>query len=304
MKVLITGGSGLLGTEIKIENSLKPTREQLDLRDYCALKRYIQLNKIEKIIHCGALVGGIQANKNKLYDFFAENMAMNLNILNACNEFSLQGSIFILSTCIYPENAKLPYNVLNLHDGEPHPSNYGYAYSKRMLEVGARSLWDQYGIATTCLIPCNLYGPNDNYNITDGHVIPSLIHKCYLAKQNNQDFVVWGSGAPQREFMYVKDFAKIIKMIHEGTISSVPALINVSPDDEYSIKKIAETIAQKINFSGNIVFDSNKPDGIFKKPSDSSVLKSILVNFKFTTLEEGISETIEHFINRYPNIRL
>lgn len=301
MNILLTGGSGLLGSELNIKNSLKPKKSDLDLLDYCSLRRYIQYNNIKKIIHCAAKVGGVDENRRKNYDFFSENLQININILNACKEFNLQNSIFILSTCIFPEHNS-PYIESSLHDGNPHPTNYGYAFGKRMLEVGSRALSDQYDIKTTCLIPCNLYGKNDNYNLSSGHVIPSLIHKCYLAKENNIEFKIWGNGQPQREFMYVEDLARIIEQINENNTSHDNMII--SPSVEYSIKNIVELIAKYMNFTGKIVFDESKPNGILRKPSLNDKFKNNFPDFKFTDLNDGLKTTIEYFVKNYPNIRL
>lgn len=299
MSVLILGGSGLLGSEINITNSFKPSSKDLNILDYCSLKRYIQYNNITKIIHCAGLVGGIHANQTRLYDFFQQNLQMNLNVLEACKEFSLNGSIFILSTCVMPKNASLPYTENSIHLGEPHSSNYGYAYAKRMLEVGSRSLKEQYGITTSCIIPCNLYGKNDNYNIENGHVIPSLIHKMYLAKQNKKNMVVWGSGKPIREFLYASDLAKIL----ENYSNYDQQTVIISPDESYSIRNIVEKIANIMNFDGEIIFDLSKPDGIYEKPSDNSMFKMSNSDFKFTNIDDGLKQSIEWFIQNYGSVR-
>lgn len=302
MNTLITGGSGLLGSEINLPNSLKPTSDQLNILDYCSLKRYIQLNNVNKIIHCAAKVGGINANYTKMFDFFESNIQMNVNILRACKEFNLNNSVLVLSTCIMPNQNKLPYEEDHLHNGEPHFTNYGYAYAKRMLEVGSRSLRQQYGINTVCLIPCNLYGKNDNYNLESGHVIPSLIHKCYLAKKNNEDFVVWGTGIPLREFLYVNDFARIIETIIKDEKEYSPMII--SPDDEVSIRDVVSIIATEMNFGGKILYDLSKPDGIYKKTTSNKIFKKHFTNFKFTDIQSGLKETIQYFVSKYPNVRL
>jgi GDP-L-fucose synthase len=302
MNILITGGSGLLGSEINLTNGLKPTSKELDLRDYCALKRYIQLHNVTKIIHCAAMVGGVQANYTKMFDFFDINLQINTNILRACKEFNLNNSIFILSTCVMPAEAKLPYTEQSLHTGEPHFTNYGYAYAKRMLEVGSRSLKQQYGINTICLIPSNLYGPNDNYNLESGHVIPSLIHKCFIAKQNNEDFVVWGSGMPMREFVYVKDFSKIIEKIVHTDHEYSPMII--SSDTDYSIRDLVSMITSEMNFNGKIVYDTSKPDGIYKKPTSNKIFKKYFNDFQFIDIEYGLRQTIQYFVSNYPDIRL
>lgn len=302
MNTLITGGSGLLGSEITIKNSLKPSSDEVNLLDYCSLKRYIQLHNINKIVHCAAKVGGVQANHTKMFDFFESNIEMNINVLRACKEFNLNNSVFILSTCVMPNKQDLPYKEEHLHNGEPHFTNYGYAYAKRMLEVGSRSLKTQYGISTICLIPCNLYGANDNYNLESGHVIPSLIHKCYLAKKNKEDFIVWGSGVPLREFLYVKDFARIIENILAEEKEYSPMI--VSPGYEISIRDVVSIIVDEMNFEGNVVYDMTKPDGIYNKTTSNKVFKKYFPDFKFTELKDGLKETINAFTSKYPQVRL
>lgn len=299
MSVLVLGGSGLLGSEINIKGCLKPSSKDLNALDYCSLRRFIQINNITKIIHCAGLVGGIQANQTRLYDFFQQNLQMNINVLEACKEFSLNGSVFMLSTCVMPQTATLPYTEESIHLGEPHPSNYGYAYAKRMLEVGSRSLRDQYGINTSCIIPCNLYGKNDNYNLESGHVIPSLIHKMYLAKKNKEDMVVWGTGMPIREFLYASDLAKII----ENHTNNDSQIVVVSPEQSYSIRDVVQKIADIIKFDGKILYDISKSDGIYKKPSSNRVFRKNNPEFLFTDIDVGLTETIEWFVSNYDKVR-
>ena len=299
MSVLVIGGSGLLGSEININGCLKPSSKVLNALDYCALRRFIQLNNVTKIIHCAGLVGGIQANQTRLYDFFQQNIQMNVNVLEACKEFSLNGSVFMLSTCVMPQMASLPYTEESIHLGEPHPSNYGYAYAKRMLEVGSRSLRDQYGIKTSCIIPCNLYGKNDNYNLESGHVIPSLIHKMYLAKKNKEDMIVWGTGMPIREFVYAPDLAKII----ENHINNNSEIVIVSPDQSYCIRDIVQKIADIMKFDGRILYDISKSDGIYKKPSSNRVFRKNNPDFQFTEIDDGLKQTIEWFVENYDKVR-
>jgi GDP-L-fucose synthase len=299
MSVLVLGGSGLLGSEININGCLKPSSKVLNALDYCALRRFIQLNNVTKIIHCAGLVGGIQANQTRLYDFFQQNIQMNVNVLEACKEFSLNGSVFMLSTCVMPQMASLPYTEESIHLGEPHPSNYGYAYAKRMLEVGSRSLRDQYGIKTSCIIPCNLYGKNDNYNLESGHVIPSLIHKMYLAKKNKEDMIVWGTGMPIREFVYAPDLAKII----ENHINNNSEIVIVSPDQSYCIRDIVQKIADIMKFDGRILYDISKSDGIYKKPSSNRVFRKNNPDFQFTEIDDGLKQTIEWFVENYDKVR-
>ena len=303
MTTLITGGSGLLGSHFTW--GLKPTRKEVNLLNYDSLADYIKTNRVERIVHSAAIVGGVHANTSLICDFFLGNLEMNVNVLKACKEFKLNNSIFILSTCVFPSAAPLPLDESMIHDGEPHHTNYGYAYAKRMLEVGSRVLKQQYGINTTCLVPTNLYGENDNHDLLNGHLIPSLIHKCYLAKKNNTDFVVWGDGTPLREIIYAGDVVRIIEKMNEGQSNGVdyPRMIIVSSSVEHSTREVAEMIAKKMEFSGNIVFDTTRPNGAHKKTSNSTVFKTNFPDFKWTTLEDGIEQSIEYFVTNYPNVR-
>jgi GDP-L-fucose synthase len=302
MSILITGGSGLLGTSLNVDNSYLPSRKELNLLSYCQLESFIRKNNVKKIIHCAAMVGGVQANNQRMFDFFNANMMMNMNVLTACKQYELNNSIMILSTCVMPEHASLPYTESSLHDGKPHDTNYGYAHAKRMLHIGAIAMKRQYDINISCLIPCNLYGKNDNFNIEDGHVIPSLIHKCYLAKKNNTDFSIWGSGEAEREFIYADDFAKIIQDIcHNNKYFSE---LLISPGISWNIKTIVDKIAKIMNFTGNIVYDKTKLNGIQKKTTDNSLFKQAFSNFQWTDIDRGLQETIDSFVKSYPNIRL
>ena len=297
---LITGGYGLLGSSINF--GLKPTKQEVNLLNYENLINYIKNNNVDSIIHTAAKVGGVKANSDYVYDFFADNILMNINVQNACKEFLLKKSIFIISTCAFPSSAPLPLKENYLHNGEPHETNYGYAYSKRMLEVGSRALKKQYNINSLCVIPCNLYGENDNYNLTNGHVIPSLIHRCYLSKINNTNFEIWGSGNAEREFVYVNDFAKIVADIFEKNVDISETMI-VSPDNTFTIEQIVDIIIKKLKFDGKVIFDKTKPEGIMKKNSSNEIFKKHFKDFKFTPIEEGLESTVEYFIKNYENIR-
>jgi GDP-L-fucose synthase len=301
MNTLITGGTGLLGREINIENSTKPSRHDLNLMNYEELKNYVYKNNIKSIIHCAAKVGGVKANDEFANDFFIENLQINTNVLRVCSEFKIKNNIFLLSTCVFPEHANLPLSEENINSGEPHSTNFGYAYSKRILEIGARTMYKQHGIKSKCLIPCNLYGKHDNYNLETGHVIPNLIHKCYVAKQNNTSFVVWGTGEEEREFMYSADFSHIIKLIHK--FEHLPQNIIIAPEKNYKICEIVEIICKIINFKGSIIYTKQKNCGVFKKPTSNTVFRQFFPDFNFTPIELGLTETIEHFIKNYESVR-
>ena len=298
MNTLVTGGSGLVGSAI--ESNFKPSSEYVNLMNVEDIIRYITRNKIDSIIHCAAKVGGIKANSDHLGEFFYKNVIMNTNLLHAAHEAGVKKVVSFMSTCVFPDDVEYPLTPCQIHMGEPHPSNYAYAYAKRMLEVQSRAYRDQYGSNFITVIPCNIYGPNDNFNLDSGHVIPSLIHKCYLAKQNNTDFEIWGTGRAYREFIYSKDVAYIAQWVLENYDSPEPLII--SPDEEICIATIAQEIAWRMGFEGNIVYNGMR-DGQLKKPSNNMTLKHLLPDYKFVPIEVGLRRTIEWFIENYEKAR-
>jgi GDP-L-fucose synthase len=243
--------------------------------------------------------------KRRTKHFFSKNLRMALNVMDCiANSNRIKNATFILSTCIFPEHVNYPVDIGDMSKGEPHPTNYGYAYAKRMLEVGARALRDQHGKNIKCLIPCNLYGPNDNFNIKDGHVIPSLIHKCYLAKKYNKDFIIWGSGAAEREFLYAPDLEQIMKAIHIDNYK-IDDMMIISSKEQYTIKHIVDIIVDEFKFKGKVIFDKSKPEGILRKPTINDKFLSFIDanNIKLTSIENGLKHTIEYFNENYANIR-
>ena len=302
--ILITGGSGLFGSSINFGN--KPTSAEVNLLNDNSLEIYLEKHKnIDTIIHAAGLVGGVKKNKDYIYDFFSKNLRMAINVMDViAKNNQIKNATFILSTCIFPENVKYPVDLKDMSMGEPHPTNYGYAYAKRMLEVGARALRDQHGKNIKCLIPCNLYGPNDNYNIEGGHVIPSLIHKCYLAQKYNTDFIIWGSGNAEREFIFAPDLEKIMRAIYIDNIE-IDDMMIISSKEKYTIKEIVNHIVDIFKFKGNVVFDSTKPEGILKKPTINNNFLSFIEenNITLTPLYDGLSTTINYFKENYNNIR-
>ena len=298
MNTLITGGNGLVGSTI--ESKFKPTKKSLNLSNVTEIVNYISKNQIDSIVHCAARVGGVKENSERLGEFFYENLIMNANILEAARLTKIDKVVSFMSTCVFPDNIDYPLTVDKIHNGEPHSSNYGYAYAKRMLEVQSRAYRDQYGCNFVTVIPCNIYGPNDNFNLESGHVIPSLIHKCYLAKKNNTNFEIWGTGKAYREFIYSKDIGYITQWVLQNYNESEPLVI--SPDEEINIATLAQEISWRMGFEGNIVYNQ-KRDGQLKKPSDNSILKSLLPNYKFLSIEIGLQKTIDWFIENYDEVR-
>jgi GDP-L-fucose synthase len=170
-----------------------------------------------------------------------------------------------------------------------------------MADIQIQSYRDQYGLNYFSVIPCNIYGPNDNYNLENGHVVPSLIHKFYLAKKNNQDVTIWGSGSPLREFIYSGDVAKLVEILLETYRDASPVIL--SSGNEITIKDLVYLIADIYGYKGNILWDRTKPEGQYRKPSDNSVIRSLAPDFKFTPIEEGLRKSIEWFIENYEKSR-
>lgn len=308
-RLLVTGQSGLVGSHFTGDlialNSkvcdLKNTKAVNDIFSFYTDKNIQKEYAVDKVIHCAGKVGGVGGNMNYKGEFFYDNIMINTNVIEACRLHGIKKLVTFLSTCIFPDNVEYPLTESKIHLGPPHNSNYPYAYAKRMSDIQIRAYNEQYGLEYKSVIPTNIYGTNDNFNIDNGHVIPSLIHKCFLARENKTDFVIWGSGKPLREFIYAQDVADLTMWVLENYKENEPIILSTS--EEISIKDVVDIIAQNMNFKNNIIFDKTKPDGQYRKPSDNSKLKSYLPDYKFTSFEDGIKKTIEWFEQNYPNIR-
>jgi GDP-L-fucose synthase len=298
--VLVTGGNGLVGSEFKGVEYFKPTSKQFDLTDKNQTYGLL-LKRFDSVIHCAAKVGGVGGNIKYKGEFFYDNIMMNTNIIEGARLTGVKNLVCFLSTCVFPDNIEYPLTESKIHLGPPHFSNDAYAYAKRMADIQIRAYREQYGLNYKSVIPTNIYGPNDNYNLENGHVIPSLIHKCFLSRENKTDLVVWGSGKPLREFIFSKDVATLTEWVLKNYNESEPIILSTS--DEISIKDVVSIIMEIMNFKGNVIFDKTKPDGQYKKPSDNSKIKNYLPNFKFTSLYDGLKETIEFFESNYNFIR-
>lgn len=298
MNKLITGGSGLIGSAF---NEGVKLNSNVDLRDYSNVESIIQTHNPEVVVHCAAKVGGVGANMQFPADFFMDNIRMNTNVIEACHKLKIPKLVSFLSTCVFPDKVEYPLDETKIELGPPHHSNFAYAYAKRMADVQIRAFNKQYGTQYFSVIPCNVYGPNDNYSLEVGHVIPMLIHKCYLAKQNNTAFEVWGDGTPLREFVYSKDVANIVDLLIEKYEGTDPVII--SNPIEYSIKQVVDLITGYMDFNGEIVWLTDKPNGQYRKPSSNQRLLSIIGDYEFTTLEKGLKESVEWFILNYPTVR-
>jgi GDP-L-fucose synthase len=297
-KLLLTGGYGLVGSSITAD--VKIGRE-FDLTNFDETQKMFENHKPTHVIHCAGKVGGVGGNMNHKGEYFYDNIMINTNVIESARRNGVKKLVSFLSTCVFPGNVEYPLTEEKIHLGEPHNSNYPYAYAKRMADVQIRAYREQYGLNYVSVIPTNIYGPNDNFSLTHGHVMPMLIHKLYLAQKNNTDFTVWGSGNPLREFIFSKDVAKLSEWAVNHYDESEPIIFSTS--EEISIKDLVDLLVKEFNFKGKVTFDSSKPDGQFRKPSDNSKLKSYLPDFQFTPIKEGIKETVNWFITNYENAR-
>jgi len=304
-KMVVTGANGLLGYAIRqmnLPNTTYLTREDVDLTDFEATKNLFFKLEPEKVIHLAAQVGGIGGNMIHSGEYFRNNILININVLESARLVGSNKLISFMSTCVFPDKCSYPLNEKDLHNGPPHLSNFGYAYAKRMLEVQSSAYRREWNCNYIVLIPTNIYGPNDNFSLAEGHVVPALIHRTYLAKKSGTDLKVWGSGKPLREFVYSDDIARLSLWAIEQYSDETPIIL--TSGIEVSIRELTEIVAKKMKFKGNLVFDLSKPDGQYRKPSDTTKLKNYLPEFRWTPLEEGIERTVDWFLFNYPNIRM
>ncbi len=328
-KIFIAGSNGMVGSAIK--NLLKkkgygnsnlggklhcPNRKELNLLDFDATKNWFELNRPSIVILAAAKVGGILANSSKPYEFIYENLKIESNVIESSRLQGVKKLLFLGSSCIYPKFSKQPIKEEYLLKSSLEPTNEWYAISKIAGIKLCEALNLQFGLNAISLMPCNLYGIGDNYNLESSHVIPALIRKFYTAKVKNKKKVIcWGSGSPKREFLYVDDLAEACifslnnwslsdnQLFFENS-SKILSWLNVGSGREISIKGLSEMIAELVGFKGEIIWDSNKPDGTPRKLLDNSRIKSLGWEPKIS-LEDGLKLAINDFRkNIYPNYKL
>lgn len=305
MKIMVTGGNGLIGSAISRIDSdheiVAVTRENADLTSFAETESIVSAIQPDAIIHAAALVGGIGGNLMKSGEYFRDNILINTNVLEAARKSGIANLTTFMSTCIFPNSSTYPITVEQLHEGEPHPSNFAYAYAKRMLDIQVRAYNQQWGTKFKILIPTNVYGPNDNFNLEEGHAVAAIIHRMYLAKRNNESFQVWGTGKALREFVFAEDIARI--SLETVTLKELDSPIIVTNASETSIQQLVEVVAEALNFHNPIYFDPSMPEGQLRKPSSDLKFREIWPDFEFTSLRAGIAETVNWFEASYPNLR-
>lgn len=308
-RIIITGGSGLVGSAIR-DISYKYNDFEfiyISSSDYNLISMEETKAMFEKyspkyVIHLAACVGGLFKNMDNKVIMFEDNILINFNVVKCCHEYKVKKLVACLSTCIFPDKATYPINETMLHDGPPHTSNDAYAYAKRMLHVQCKAYRDNYGDNFTCVIPTNVYGPNDNFSLTDGHVIPSLIHQCYIAKQSGGVFVVKGTGTPLRQFIYSCDLAELIMWTLQN-YDDETIILSVSESAEISIADVAKLIAKHMEYTDLILYDDRFSDGQYKKTADNKRFAEQHGDYKFTTIHDGIKKTVDWFLLNYANSR-
>lgn len=310
--ILVTGGTGLVGHAIQtiVQREKKEEEEWVflgskdaDLSDRDQTKALFNKYRPTHVIHLAAMVGGLFHNMSHNLDFLRKNMHINDNVLQTSFETGVRKVVSCLSTCIFPDKTTYPIDETMIHLGPPHPSNFGYSYAKRLIDISNRAYHEQHGCLFTSVIPCNVFGPHDNFSLQSSHVIPALIRKLHDAIEEGKSsespekivFTVLGTGRPLRQFIYSMDLAELFLWVLREYTSVEPLILSVDEKDEVSVSTVAETVARAFGFEGEIRYDSTQADGQFKKTASNAKLRSYLPNFQFTPFEQAINSTVQWF---------
>jgi GDP-L-fucose synthase len=299
-RVLVTGGNGFLGRRIvaKLEERgatpIVVRSTDYDLTDASRVRAAFNDARPDHVIHAAAVVGGIGANRQHPGQFFFANASMGIHLIDEAWKAGIGKLVVVGTVCSYPKFTQVPFREDDLWDGYPEETNAPYGLAKKMLLVQAQAYRDEYGFRSAFVIPTNLYGPGDNFDYDTSHVIPAIIRKCVEARNADDDQVVlWGTGSPTREFLYVDDAAEGIVLglerLHE------PEPVNLGAAREISIKELAERIANITGFNGRLAWDSSKPDGQPRRAVDGSRAKSLLGWTPIVDFEEGLTRTVEWY---------
>ena len=300
-RVLVTGGAGFLGSFVveKLQQKgckevLIPRKKDYNLVEMEAVKRLYRETRPDMVIHLAALVGGIGANQADPGKFFYDNLMMGAQMMEGGRQRGLDKFVAIGTICAYPKFTPVPFKEEDLWNGYPEETNAPYGLAKKMLLVQSQSYKQQYGFNSIFLLPVNLYGPRDNFDLATSHVVPALIRKCVEAKkQSERHIMVWGTGTPTREFLYVDDAAEGILMAAEHYNGSEP--VNLGSGVEISIKDLVHLIVRLTGFSGEIVWDASKPDGQPRRCLDTSKAARLFGFRAKTPFKEGLQRTIKWY---------
>lgn len=302
-RIFVAGHRGMVGSAIVrrlkaggYENLLLRAHAELDLTDQAAVVEFLRAEQPEYVFIAAARVGGIHANNTYRAEFLYQNLMIEANIIHAAWQAGVQRLLFLGSSCIYPRDCPQPIKEEYLLTGPLEPTNEPYAIAKIAGIKLCESYNSQYGTQYLSAMPTNLYGPNDNYDLNTSHVLPALIRKAHEAKlRGDNELVVWGSGTPMREFLYVEDMADASVFLMEAGITE--GLFNVGTGEDVSIRDLARTVMEVVGFQGAIVFDASKPDGTPRKLLDVSRLRALGWQAQ-TALRDGIEKAYRDFLNR------
>lgn len=307
-KIFVAGHRGMVGYAVVdnlkskgCTNIITRTRQELDLLNQKAVDVFFKNEKIDYVILCAAKVGGILANNTYRADFIYDNLQIASNVIKSSHDHNVDKLINLGSSCIYPRDAKIPIKEEYLLTGELESTNEPYAIAKIAALKMCESFYKQYGSDFYSIMPCNLYGPRDNFDLETSHVLPALINKIYCAREKgSQSIEVWGSGKPLREFLFVDDLAEAVVYclgnVSAGNVYSQDiSHLNCGSDDEVSILQLTQLIKSSLDYQGDIVFDSSKPDGTFRKKMDNTRIKSMGFTQKYD-LRIGIEKTYTWYI--------
>lgn len=303
-KIFVTGHQGMVGSAIVrslhtkgYTNVVTATRKELDLTDQSDVRDFLLAQRPDYIFAAAGKVGGIHANNTQRADFIFQNLAIEANLIHGAHLADVQKLMFLGSSCIYPRDCPQPIDETYLLTGPLEPTNEMYAVAKIAGIKLCEAYNHQYGRQYISVMPTNLYGPNDNYDLHNSHVLPALIHKAHLARLSGQKiYTIWGSGTPMREFLFVDDLADACTYLMEIDYSG--SLLNIGTGKDMTIRELAETIMDVVGFKGELVFDRSKPDGTPRKLLNVSKLKALGWTAK-TTLRDGIRVSYKDFLDRY-----
>lgn len=307
-KIYVAGHRGMVGAAVwrallaeGFTNLIGKTSKELDLKDQKSVNYFFQREEPQVVIDAAARVGGILANNNFPYPFLMENLQIQNNLIDAAQHNNVQKFIFLGSSCIYPKLAPQPLKEEYLLTGPLEPTNEWYAIAKIAGVKACEAIRKQFGKDYVSLMPTNLYGPFDNFDLETSHVLPAMIRKFHEAKNNNHaDVKLWGSGTPMREFLHVDDLAKAVVFSVKNTLPE--NLYNVGTGSDVTIKQLAEIIQKTVGHKGEIIWDSSKPDGTPRKLMDSSKMNAVGWNSEIV-LDKGIENTYQWFLDNQEDLK-